>query len=417
MKRLIILWILLLLLAGCGVSADAAPLPGDTAPDTQTSELESPTVAEPEFTPPTTVETEPTPPPSAAELLLARMTLREKVGQLFIVRPDALDPSLPIPAVSDDGTPGIMQVTDVIRQSLQTYPVGGVVLFSKNIANPEQVTALNVALQDASGIPLFLAVDEEGGIVARLARCSGFSLPRYASAAAVGAQGSDAAEEMGRTIGSYLFQYGFNMDFAPVADVNTNPANSVIGSRAFSPDPVQAALLARSMADGLAENGIIPVFKHFPGHGNTAEDSHVGLAVSHKTAEELWDCEFLPFLEAESQDCIMVGHIALPEVTGDSTPATLSPAVIRDLLKTQLGFQGLVITDSLEMGAIQNQYPGGQAAVMALQAGCDLILMPRDLGQAFEAVLSAVESGSLTQQQLDETVLRILRFKELHGIL
>ncbi len=396
MKRLIFLAMLLGLLAGCTAPA-AAALPPASGP--QASQV-------PEASNPPSMEPEPTPEPTAAELLLSRMTLREKVGQLFIVRPEALDPSA-----------HVTRISDTLRRSLQTYPVGGFTLFGQNVVNPQQLSALNAGLQEASSIPLFLTVDEEGGTVARLARCPGFDLPRFTSAAAVGAQGTAAALEMGRTIGSYLKQYGFNMDFAPVADVNTNPRNPVIGTRAFSQDPAQAAILSRAMAEGLADNGIIPVFKHFPGHGDTATDSHIGLALSFKTAEELWECEFLPYIDLDDQSCVMVGHIALPNVTGDQIPATLNPLITQQLLRDQLGFEGLVITDSMEMGAIRQQFSCAEAAVLALQAGCDVILMPYDLPEAFEAVLEAVEQGVITPQQLDERVLHILRFKESHGIL
>ena len=216
---------------------------------------------------------------------------------------------------------------------------------------------------------------------------------------------------MGQTIGGYLKDYGFNMDFAPVADVNTNPGNRVIGTRAFSSDPETAALCVRAMADGLRQSGIIPVFKHFPGHGDTAEDSHQKIAVSYKTRQELLDCEWIPFLEAEDREAIMVGHIALPEITGDLTPATLSAAVVADCLRGSLSYQGLVITDSLAMGAVTQSYTPGEAAVAAIEAGCDILLMPPDLGEAFQAVMAAVEDGTIPESVLDRHVLRILNTK------
>ena len=222
---------------------------------------------------------------------------------------------------------------------------------------------------------------------------------------------------MGHTIGSYLKAYGFNVDFAPVADVNTNPYNPVIGKRAFSSDPVIAAQMTLAFARGLREEGVAATFKHFPGHGDTAEDSHAGLAVSYKTREALESCEWLPFSEAGSADLIMVGHIALPNVTGNMIPATLSRQIVTEILKEQLGFSGLVVTDSMQMGAITADYPAGEAAVLALQAGCDLILMPADLTAAFNAVLAAVEDETLSEAWLDEAVRRILEFKVQYGIL
>lgn len=396
--RILCLILLGAILVGCHYSA--AP---ETAPEPA---LETSPVTVPETTVPPTEES--TLPPDPIQVLLDGMTLREKVGQLFIVRPDAL---------TGDGIPPI-QMTDALDARLSEYPVGGVVLFADNIQSPEQLAAFLEGLQAASSTPLFLCVDEEGGTVARLAGNSAFGLPRYRSAAAVGASGNpEDALEMGRTIGGYLKKYGFNMDFAPVADVNTNPHNPVIGSRAFSSDPDIAAAMAGAMAEGLEQAGIIPVFKHFPGHGDTAQDSHSDLAVTRKTREALESCEWLPFLEADSGDLIMVGHIAVPEITGNNTPATLSYSVVTEILKGELGFEGLVITDALEMGGITQQYSSGEAAVAALLAGCDILLMPEDLPEAFDAVIASVEDGRLSMKWLDETVYRIIAFKSVQGIL
>ena len=212
-------------------------------------------------------EAGPTPEPTpAAETTLtaADLTLEEKVGQLFIIRPDSLDLTLPQEQIDDAKADGVTELTDAMRDALQKYPVGGVCQFGKNIVDPEQITAFNAALQEASDVPLFISVDEEGGAVARLANKDTFDLPRYESAAAVGAEGVDAACAMGQTIGGYLRTYGFNMDFAPDADVNTNPDNPIIGTRAFSSDAAEAADCAAAMARGLAGEGILPTFKHFP---------------------------------------------------------------------------------------------------------------------------------------------------------
>lgn len=343
---------------------------------------------------------------SEIDLYLERLSVRQKVGQLFIVRPEALETAL----AADQG--GVTALTGNMKQALQAYPVGGVAMFSQNITSPEQIKAFNEALQAESEIPLFLAVDEEGGLVARLANKQAFDLPKYQSAASVGSDGdSDAALSMGTTIGAYLREYGFNMDFAPVADVNTNPGNPVIGNRAFSSDPVIASRMANAMAEGLNQQGIIAVFKHFPGHGDTAEDSHSEIAVSDKTIEEMEQCEWLPFLEAGEGDCVMVGHIAVPNITGALTPATFSYQVVTEILRERLGFQGLVITDSLEMGAVTDTYSSGEAAVNAILAGCDMLLMPGNFVEAFDAVVAAVENGTISQERLDESVGRILQYK------
>lgn len=408
-KRILLpLLCLSILLSGC-----ASEPPTPIAPSTGVTE--QPTEQTKEATEAPTETT--APPPSEAELLLAQMTLREKVGQLFIVRPDALEPNRSLERVFNTTTDGVIMLSDAIRDAYQVYPVGGVIQFSGNIVSSLQIREFNAALQDMSRIPLFICVDEEGGAVARLANHRSFNLPKFNNAAYIGASGDPSrALEMGRAIGSYLAEYGFNMNFAPVADVNTNPNNPVIGTRAFSSDADTAAQMAGAMAQGLRENGIIPTFKHFPGHGDTAEDSHVGIAVSHKTFDEMMSCEWLPFAEATALDCVMVGHIAVPEVTGDLTPATLSKEVVTGILREELGFEGLIVTDSMHMGAIIKSYGSGEAAVLALQAGCDIILMPQNLYEAFDAVVAAVEDGTLSEQWLDETVLRILEFKMSHGL-
>lgn len=400
---------LCLLLAGCVTRPAAAPAadrPRVTATPTPTA----------------------TPLPSSApsgpslpeiEEVLAGMTLREKVGQLFFVRPDALDPDQSPAQAEDGGAPGATQMSGRLAAGLEAYPVGGIVMFAKNIVSPEQLLAFNSDLQSVSKLPLFLAVDEEGGAVARLANHPAFALPRYESAAAVGASGDPAAaEDMGRTIGAYLAQYGFHMDFAPVADVNTNPDNPVIGARAFSRDPYTAALMAGAMARGLSSQGVIPVYKHFPGHGDTSEDSHMGAAVLYRNWQHLRDVEWLPYRENDLTGCaVMVGHIAVINDVWDMTPASLSYKLVTERLRGELGFEGLVITDALAMGAIARQYDAETAAVQALLAGCDVLLMPEDLARAFEAVVSAVENGVISQQRLDESVTRVLTYKRLAGLL
>ena len=350
-----------------------------------------------------------TPRPDITSLTTADLTLEEKVGQLFIVRPDALDLTLPQETIDDAKADGVTELTDAMRGTLQKYPVGGVCQFGKNIESPAQIKAFNAFLQEASDIPLFITVDEEVGAVARLANNDAFDLPQYTSAAAIAEFGAGNVNFIGSTIGGYLHMYGFNMDFAPVADVNTNPDNPIIGTRAFSSDPAVAAECAVAMAKGLAGEGILPTFKHFPGHGDTAEDSHTGLAYSCRTADELAACELLPFEAAAEAGphAVMVGHIVVPELTGD-TPATLSAAAIALVPDAE---NTLIVTDSLAMGAITDSYTPGEAAVLALQAGCDVLLMPNGLADAYDAVLAAVQDGTISEQRLDESVAKILRMK------
>ena len=395
------------LLAACLLAGCAPP-----SRDSGAAEL-------PAFAPAATRAPESPPPASdAARAVLESMSLRDKVGQLFFIRPDALDPGILQADIDNSAGPGVTALSPEMRGVLTNYPVGGMVLFQKNILSPEQVGGFLNALQAAAPTPLLFCVDEEGGAVTRLASAPGFDLPRYESAAAVGCGGIRAAEDMGRSIGTYLRQYGFHLDFAPVADVNTNPRSPVIGSRAFSSRPEAAAALTGAMARGLQSQGVIPTFKHFPGHGDTAEDSHLTLAVTDKTPEELMACEWLPYLKNDLTNCaVMVGHIAAPGLTGDMAPASLSRAAVTDALRGRLGFQGLVITDSMSMEAVTRRCGPGEAAVLALQAGCDVILMPHGLGAAFEGVLDALERGELTESRLDESVYRVLRYKDAAGLL
>lgn len=368
-----------------------------------------------------------TPQPSTAETgktlsveeILQKMTLREKVGQLFMVRPDALDLTLTQSQIDDENADGVTRLSEAMQETLSEYPVGGICQFGKNLVDPQQITSFNADLQQASEIPLLIAVDEEGGSVARLANHPAFDLPRYESAAAVGNTGDTAkAQEMGQKIGSYLRQYGFTMDFAPDADVWTNPQNTVIGTRAFSQNADTAAAMAGAMAQGLQEEGILPTFKHFPGHGNTAQDSHNGLAYTYRTKEEMLDCEFVPFVQPDvGMYAVMVGHIAAPALDASEKPASLSYPVVTELLRKELlpDQEILVVTDSLAMGAVTAQYTSGEAAVQAIQAGCDILLMPDGLTEAFEAVVTAVQDGTLSEARLDESVERILRFKQQYA--
>lgn len=388
----------------CGLfTACAATTGNSSAPASQTGESSA-----------TTAEL------SAAEERLASMTLREKVGQLFIIRPDALDPSLSMADIADAYAAGVTAFSDSMRDTLRDYPVGGVAVFGKNITGPEQIKTFLSSMQSASRITLFTGIDEEGGRVARLANHSAFNLPQYTSMADVGASGDpEKAHEVGLTIGGYLKQYGFNLDFAPVADVNTNPDNPVIGARAFSSDPNTAAKMVTAEIDGLHEAGVMSSIKHFPGHGDTKSDTHLGYASTEKTWDQMLSCEMLPFRAgiAAGTDFVMAAHITAVNVTTDGLPASLSPEMITGKLRGELQYQGLVITDSLAMGAITSQYTSSQAAVAALKAGVDVLLMPEDYRAAFDGVVAAVNDGTISQSRLDESVLRVLTLKEHWGML
>ena len=355
--------------------------------------------------------------PAVAERLSA-MTLRQKVGQLFFVRPDSLDPVRTRDQINDADAAGVTQLSDAMLDRLAGYPVGGVVLFGKNITDSAQLKDFTGALHGAMDTPLLIGIDEEGGAVARLANHPAFDLPRYESAAAVAAQGTDAVREMYAAIGNYLAGYGIDLDFAPDADVNTNPDNPVIGTRAFSSDPQTAAQMVTAAVEGFADTGVLCCIKHYPGHGDTAEDSHKSLAVTRKSWAQLQSCELLPFragIEAGA-DLVMVGHIAAPQVTGDDTPASLSPRLMESL-RTELGFTGAIVTDSLAMEGITARYSAGEAAVQAIRAGADILLMPDGLTEAFDAVVNAVENGSIPESRIDASAARVLALKETRGLI
>lgn len=343
---------------------------------------------------------------TVAEKMLLEMTLEEKIAQLFIVEPSAL---------LKNSTNTAVGKSDAERLANST--VGGFILFANNIQNPAQITAYTNALKNCKTAP-FIAIDEEGGRVARIANNSNFKVTKYSSMLSLGGD-TQKAYSVGATIGAYLKEYGFSLDFAPVADVFTNPANTVIGNRAFSTDPEVAAEMVAACIGGLHSKGVIPCAKHFPGHGDTAEDSHFGLATTNKSWQELMECEMLPFISAieSGVDMIMIGHISAPAVTGDNTPATLSHTLITEKLRGELGFEGVVVTDSMQMQAITKQYSSATAAVMAIKAGVDIILMPQDFNEATEGIRLAVQSGEITEERINESVLRILELKEKYGLI
>ena len=346
----------------------------------------------------------PEPPPSPEEALLESMSLREKVCQLFIVFPSALT-----------GETAVTAAGEALRQGLAACPVGGLLLDKTNLVDREQTKALLADAQGFSAIPLLITCDEEGGRVSRLSGTVGTT--SFHSMLSYRDQGAERARENARIIASDMAALGFNLDLAPVADVWSNPANKVIGDRAYSTDFRQAAELVAAAVEGFHDGGVACVLKHFPGHGDTSADSHLGSVYVHKTLDHLRQAELLPFrsgIEAGA-DAVMLGHLILDEA--DSRPALLSPVLVTDLLRQELGFDGVVMTDSLQMQAITDHYGSGELAVGALQAGVDVLLCPENLEEAVDALVAAVEDGTLPRERVDESVLRILRLKAEWGLL
>ena len=354
-----------------------------------------------------------TPPPAEVEAMLKKMTLREKVGQMFFVRVESLDPSIEWTTYDDLANLKNQEITMKMRKVNHDYPVGGIILYAWNIEDETQLANIIKQVRSLNGSPL-LCIDEEGGRVSRIANNPNFHVKKYESMAAIGATGDPKnAYECGNTIGTYLKRYDFDIDFAPVADVNTNPDNIIIGPRAFSDDPAVAAPMVTNYLQGLKDAGITGCIKHFPGHGDTTNDTHSGYVQSLKTWDEMNQCEMVTFRAGIQWGCqlIMTAHIAVPNVTGTNIPSTLSPVVLQDKLRGELGYQNIIITDGMEMGAITKHYTSGEAAVGSIKAGVDIVLGPRNFTEAFDAVIAAVNNGTLTEERINQSVRRILTLR------
>lgn len=346
--------------------------------------------------------------------VLGKMSLREKVGQLFIVRPEALAENS-----NAETAPATDRVDDAVISRIEEYPVGGIALFSRNITSAEQLPMFISDLQSSSKYPLFIAVDEEGGRVARIANSDFFNVASYKSMEDIGKSGdASKAEEVGRQIGLYLKELGFNLDFAPVADTNTNPQNIVIGNRSYGSDPALVARMVSAQLDGMHDSGIMGTLKHFPGHGDTKDDTHSGYVSIEKTWDELKECELVPFITAlPKADMVMVSHITAVNVTSDRLPTSMSETMITGKLRNELGYDGVIITDAMAMGAVADNYTSADAAVTAVKAGVDIVLMPQNLDEAFNGVMNAVTDGEISVKRLDESVMRILKLKARYKLI
>ena len=342
--------------------------------------------------------------PSLVDETLAGMTLHEKVCQMMFVTPEELT-----------GEDGVTVAGDATRQALENYPVGGIVYFAKNLESQDQVKEMIDNSQKYSSIGLFVATDEEGGVVNRLMDTVGTtyigSMYYYKD------DGDETAYENAYTIANDMSALGFNLDFAPVADVWSNPDNTVIGERAYSDDYAKAAELVGNAVKGFNDGGVMCTLKHFPGHGDTAEDSHYSSAYVHRTKEEIMADEMQPFrsgIEAGAE-FVMVGHLIVPDI--DEVPATLSYKIATGILRDELKFEGVAITDSFEMESIADNYSVDDAVVMSVKAGMDMILQPKNMASAVNSIEQAVADGELSEDRIDESVRRILTLKESRGLL
>ncbi|MCI7656947.1 glycoside hydrolase family 3 protein [Anaerotignum sp.] len=337
--------------------------------------------------------------------MLENMTVEEKVGQMLM---------MDFRKNPDDS--GMTVLSEDVAQKIADYHLGGVILFAENLDTAEQTKKLVADMQKAADIPLLIGIDEEGGMVSRLDKSQ---IPHTSIPNAKDMNGDTAqAEAAGEEIGSVLSELGINVDFAPIADIHTNPENTVIGDRAYGTDAQTVADMASAFTKGLENKGVSATAKHFPGHGDTRTDSHDGMAISEHDLQRLEEVEFVPFhrLAEEGIDLMMVGHITMPNVTEDGLPASLSKEAI-DLLREELDYDGIVITDAMNMGAIVEYYPDGEAAVKAVEAGVDIVLMPADLDDAYNSLCEAVQIGEISEERLDESVERILSLKYDKGML
>ena len=346
--------------------------------------------------------------------MIQAMSLEEKVGQMFIIRPEHLCRLVSADYIHNHRTSWDKVLTDEMRGTLEEYPAGGFILFARNLGDTkEQVQKFTSDLKAASAIEPFVCVDEEGGRVRRIGRKFSGDVAQIGPMQEIGDTGDPGnAFDAAYTIGGYVKDYGFNLDFAPVADINTNPENIVIGDRAFGSDAQLVSEMVSAYLDGLHAQGVFGCIKHFPGHGDTTADAHSGYAAVYKTWEELLQVELIPFIDNMNKtDFLMVEHLTLTNITSDDLPATLSRELLTGKLRGELGYDGVIITDAMEMGAVNNSYPSGEAAVMAVEAGVDIIHCPYNYVESFEAILSAVRSGRLTEERINESLRRIFAVK------
>lgn len=366
---------------------------------------------------------------SSEELLVERvqdqmsnMTLEQKVAQLFVVRPEDLLGISQIDGavtnVADTSGEALTEMSDSLASALETMPVGGIICFARNLVDPDQtkrfLSEMRKVVEEASGVIPLLCVDEEGGLVARVASNEAFGVDDVGDAAQIGAADDPAkAKEASETIAAYLKELGFNTDFAPVADVVDDPDDKVMTARSFGSDPEVVAHMVAAEVEGFNEADMICSLKHFPSLGAASGDTHVEKVTTLKTAEELMNHDWIPFkagIEAGAP-MVMVGHMSAPNVDEQDIPSTTSSIMIGNLLRRDLGFNGVVITDALNMAAVTDYFDSGMAAISCIKAGCDMLLMPEDFSSAYDALLETVKSGAVSSDELNGAVARILAMK------
>lgn len=333
---------------------------------------------------------------------LDKLSTAEKIGQLVLVGMEGTEPD------------------EHIRKLIDTYHVGGIILYKDNIEDSKQALSLINQLKEtnsANPLPLFLGVDEEGGRVTRMPK----EFAKIPTAASIGSTDDpEAAKDIYRIIGDELTGFGLNLDFAPVLDVNSNPDNPVIGDRSFGDTPEMVSKMGLAAMEGLSSKGVIPVVKHFPGHGDTSVDSHLGLPVVDHDLQRLKELELVPFQDAidSGADMVMIAHLLLPKLDPDH-PSSFSKAIIHDLLREELGYEGVIVTDDMTMGAITENYSIEHAAVQFITAGGNIVLVGHDYDKeeaVIQAITRAVEQGDISEEMLGDRVRTVLKLKEKYKL-
>ncbi|KRE74608.1 beta-N-acetylhexosaminidase [Paenibacillus sp. Soil750] len=384
---------LMLLITGCATRHEAQP--SGTPIPSSPSVTVSPTVV-PTSTPIPSVAPTPSPTP-VASVNFPKMTLDEKLGQMII-------------AGIDD-----YSMNEEARKLIATYHVGGIILYKPNVKDTNQLVSLVNDLKKTNTVnklPLWLGVDEEGGRVTRLPD----EISKTPTSQTIGKSGkTELAHSIGQLLGKELNAYGLNMDFAPDLDINSNPKNPVIGDRSFGANAALVSSFGIPMMNGIQEMKVVPVVKHFPGHGDTAVDSHIGLPVVQNDLARLRKLELIPFADAikHQADAIMVAHILLPKID-TKYPASMSKTIMTDLLRKELGFKGLIMTDDMTMGAIAENYEMGEAAVKSVLAGSNVVMVGHDPQKAITVINSlrtAVQAGRIPLDTIDQSVQQVYKLK------
>lgn len=367
-------------------------------------------VEEVEPTPEVVVEEEPTPTPEEiskedlldelVEGIIADMTLEDKVAGLFIVTPEKLT-----------GQGGVTKAGDGTKTALEQYPVGGIIYAKGNIKSADQFKEMLDNTNSYAKYPLFIAVEEEGGKESGIA--SALKLEGIASAKELGAGDSTGVYNAYNQMGTYLYENGINLTFAPNADVLADENNKFIGDRSFGTDANTVADMVVMANNGLKDAGVTACIKHFPGQGYADGDAHNTMASTDNSMEHMKISELVPFEKAIANDVsmIMIGHFAAPELTGDNMPCSMSKEVITDLLRVEMGYNGVIISDAMNVPVISEYYTSDEIAIKAIKAGSDMILMPEDFKLAHEAVVNAVNEGTIDEQRINDSLKRIYKIK------